>query len=84
MSHVPTDDEHAFAVARGDHTGDHVVAVVTRLPSSLDGWADATVAVPAGTWSDVLSGATHTSAGTLPIGAVLATRPVSLLVRTLV
>ncbi|MEP6629470.1 MAG: malto-oligosyltrehalose synthase, partial [Lapillicoccus sp.] len=84
VSHVPTDDEHAFAVARGDHTGDHVVAVVTRLPSSLDGWADATVAVPAGTWSDVLSGATHTSAGTLPIGAVLATRPVSLLVRTLV
>ncbi len=82
VAQVPTDDEHAFAVARGDHTGDHVVAVATRLPSSLNGWADATVAVAAGNWTDLLSGATHTSAGVLPLGAVLASRPVALLVRT--
>ncbi len=81
---VTTGDEHAFAVARGDGSGDHVVAVVTRLASSLDGWGGAGVAVPSGTWTDLLSGTTHTSGGELPLADVLAARPVALLVRTVV
>ena len=82
VARVRTDDEHAFAVARGDGSGDHVVAVVTRLGESLESWGNAAVAVPAGRWTDVLSGAAHTSLGELSVADVLPDRPVALLVRT--
>ena len=83
VAHVRTDDEHAFAVSRGDGSGDHVVAVVTRLSTSLVSWGGSVVAVPAGRWTDLLSGTTHTSGGELALVDVLAERPVALLVRTI-
>jgi len=79
---VRTDDEHAFAVARGDGSGDHVVAVVTRLSVSLESWDESAVAVPPGTWTDLLSGAVHDSTGALRLAEVLIARPLALLVRT--
>ena len=82
VARVRADDEHAFAITRGDGSGDHVVAVVTRLSTSLESWGEAVVGVPSGGWTDLLSGATHTSPGELPLADVLADRPVALLVRT--
>jgi (1->4)-alpha-D-glucan 1-alpha-D-glucosylmutase len=79
---VPTTSGHAFAVARGDGAGDHVVAVVTRLRSSWVGWDDATVAVPPGRWIDRLTGVEHTSDGYLLLRDVLDAHPVALLVRS--
>jgi (1->4)-alpha-D-glucan 1-alpha-D-glucosylmutase len=66
---------HVLAFDRGG-----AIAVVTRLPvglSSLGGWVDTTLDLPAGRWHDVLTG--------LPtdgkLADLLATHPVALLVR---
>lgn len=59
--------------------GDGVVALATRLSRSLEGWAGTTVDLPAGTWTDHLTGTVHS--GTVAVGAVLAGLPVALLVR---
>ena len=59
--------------------GDGVVALATRLSRSLPTWADTTVALPDGAWTDRLTGAPHT--GTVEVGTVLARLPVALLVR---
>jgi (1->4)-alpha-D-glucan 1-alpha-D-glucosylmutase len=59
--------------------GDGVVALATRLPRSLQTWAGTTLDLPAGTWTDRLTGAVHT--GTVEVGAVLGALPVALLVR---
>ncbi len=77
-----TSDPHAFAVARGDATGIHVVAVVTRLAGSLTEWGEATVAVPVGEWTDLLTGRSTHSDGQLSIGSLLDALPVSLLVKS--
>ncbi len=77
-----SDSAHAYAVARGDSSGDHVVAVVTRLAASLDGWGDDTVSVPAGTWTDRLTGRDLTSDGELLLDRILDRLPVALLTRS--
>jgi (1->4)-alpha-D-glucan 1-alpha-D-glucosylmutase len=77
---VRTDSPHAVAFCRG---GD-VVTLVTRLSRGLEchgGWGDATVALPEGTWTDVLTGAGHPG-GARPLRDVLARLPVALLVRS--
>ena len=79
---VRTDTEHAFAVARGDSSGDQVVAVVTRLAATLDGWGDEALAVPPGRWTDRLTERPVDSDGEVPLGGILDPLPVTLLVRT--
>jgi (1->4)-alpha-D-glucan 1-alpha-D-glucosylmutase len=79
---VRTGTRHVFAVARGDSSGDYVVAVVTRLAGSLDGWGDEAVAVPPGRWTDRLTGRAVDSDGDVPLGGILDRLPVALLVRT--
>ena len=69
--------EHVVAFDRGG-----VIVLATRLPVGLarrGGWGDTTLPVPAGIWSDVLTGTSF--AGTrLPIGDILDGYPVALLV----
>jgi (1->4)-alpha-D-glucan 1-alpha-D-glucosylmutase len=77
-----TDTEHAYAVARGDASEDRVVAVVTRLAASLDGWGEHTIALPAGEWSDLLTGRTLDSDGEVTLAGILDRLPVALLTRT--
>ena len=79
---VRTDSDHAFAVARGDSSGDHVVAVVTRLAASLHAWADERLALPAGTWTDLLTGRALESDGEVTLARILDRLPVALLTRT--
>jgi (1->4)-alpha-D-glucan 1-alpha-D-glucosylmutase len=82
---LETGSEHALAFARGDADGPFAVTVVTRAAGRLaeaGGFGDATVAVPEGTWRDLLAGHTHRAGpGGLALAEVLAERPVALLVR---
>ncbi len=82
---LPTTSEHALAFARGDGDGPRVVTVVTRAAGLLEaagGFRDTTVAVPAGEWSDVLTGRVVTTEGSgVRLADLLHERPVALLVR---
>ena len=78
---------HAFAFQRG---GGRLVAVATRLPLTLrrcGGWRDTTLPLPAGHWTDLLTGqpvpagAAGQQAPGVPLGRLLARYPVALLVR---
>ncbi len=82
VGRVRSDDDHAFAIARGDSSGDHVVAVVTRLAASLDGWGSAGLALPAGAWTDLLTARAVESDGSVPLAGILERLPVALLTRT--
>jgi (1->4)-alpha-D-glucan 1-alpha-D-glucosylmutase len=67
---------HVVAARRGDD----VVTVATRLPVGLrrrGGWADESLALPPGEWTDVCTGRPATAA----VGDLLAELPVALLVR---
>jgi (1->4)-alpha-D-glucan 1-alpha-D-glucosylmutase len=80
---VATSAGNALAFARGDAGGPAAVTVATRLPVALarhGGWYEHTVALPAGDWTDVLTGRT-VSGGSAALEDVLATLPVALLVR---
>jgi (1->4)-alpha-D-glucan 1-alpha-D-glucosylmutase len=69
---------HVVAYVRGGG----VVAVATRWPlllSRTGGWRDTTLALPAGRWSDRLSG--NTWEGEIAISSILGLLPVALLVR---
>ena len=77
-----SDTDHAFAVTRGDASGDHVLGVVTRLAGSVHGWDDHEISVPSGTWTDLLTGRTVTSEGTVALAGILDRLPVALLTRT--
>jgi (1->4)-alpha-D-glucan 1-alpha-D-glucosylmutase len=69
--------EHAVAFARGD-----AVTVATRLPVRLGrdgGWRDTELPLPAGDWTDALTGRTAT--GATPLADLLGTYPVALLTR---
>jgi len=58
-----------------------VITLVTRLSIRLadaGGWRDTTVSLPAGTWTDRLSGAEHI--GAVAVAELLRTYPVALLV----
>jgi (1->4)-alpha-D-glucan 1-alpha-D-glucosylmutase len=77
-----SDSEHAYAIARGDSSGDQVVGVVTRLPATLHAWSDAGLAVPAGTWTDLLTGRVVTSEGQVLLARIMDRMPVALLARS--
>jgi malto-oligosyltrehalose synthase/malto-oligosyltrehalose trehalohydrolase len=69
---------HVLAFDRGG-----VVTVVTRLPRGLadrGGWGATRLALPAGRWRDVLTGAVVTSDGSVAVADLLAELPVALLV----
>ena len=69
---------HAIAYLRGDD----VAVIVTRLPVGLargGGWRDTKLALPDGTWTDVLSGRTH--AAEVLLADALTTLPVALVAR---
>ncbi len=82
---VPTTSEHALAFARGDDDGPRVVTVATRaagLLAAAGGFRDAVVALPAGTWHDVLSDDEAVYAGgEVRLAPLLTHRPVALLVK---
>ncbi len=71
---------HLVGFARGDGTGEQVIALATRLSVTLGGWAGTTVPLPAGTWTDRLTGTVHT--GEVELADLFAALPVALLVTT--
>lgn len=80
---VDTGSEHALAFARGDADGARALVVVTRAAGRLadaGGFGDAALEVPAGEWTEVLSGRA-VAAGAASLDGLLADRPVALLVR---
>jgi (1->4)-alpha-D-glucan 1-alpha-D-glucosylmutase len=74
---------NVVAYLRGDGGGTGAVAVVApRLTMGLrDGWGDTTVALPAGRWTDALGGAAVDGGDPVPVAALVADFPVSLLER---
>ncbi len=69
---------HALAFARSGA----VVAVVTRLPATLErrgGWRDTALPLPIGSWRNLLDGTAWSDEAGL--GALLRDRPIALLVR---
>ncbi len=74
-------DDHVVAFLRGQD----VAVVVPRLTVRLGevgewDWADTTLPLPHGTWTDRVSGRSH-EGGRTPLGDVLGSFPVALLVR---
>jgi (1->4)-alpha-D-glucan 1-alpha-D-glucosylmutase len=69
--------DHMLAFRRGDD----VLVAVTRWTVHLEqtGWGDTVVELPAGSWTDTLTGAQLT--GTVPAADLFATLPVALLER---
>ncbi len=68
---------HAVAFLRGEH----VAAVVPRLPLRLAGaWGSTSVVLPEGRWTNRLSGESH-NGGAVRVQALLAKFPVALLVK---
>ncbi|MFC0434164.1 malto-oligosyltrehalose synthase [Kutzneria buriramensis] len=71
---------HALAFARGEN----LVAVCTRLPIGLDaagGWRDTVLPLPAGEWTDVITGRPVSSDAPL-LSDLLSQYPVALAVRS--
>ncbi len=83
---LDTTSPHAVAFGRGTRNEISVVAVVTRLAGRLHdtgGFGDATVTLPEGSWSDVLSQRTL-DGGPVPLASLIGASdglPVALLVR---
>ena len=82
---VATGSEHVVAFGRGTSDGVEVVTVVTRLAGRLadaGGWGDATLDLPEGRWSDVVSARTFLG-GPTPLADLVGEDglPVALLVR---
>ncbi|MFC5832394.1 malto-oligosyltrehalose synthase [Nonomuraea insulae] len=76
--------EHVIAFARGTaepEADPRAVVVATRLPVRLaaTGWVATTLALPSGTWRDLLTGNLFT--GRIPLAHLLGQYPVSLLER---
>ena len=68
--------DHVIAYQRSSD----VIAIAPRFPHRLgDSWSGTTITLPAGKWTDRLSGQTH-DGGTLRVSALLDHFPVSLLV----
>ncbi len=83
---VPTSSENAVAAGRGNADGIQVVAIATRLSERLaatGGWGPASLTLPHGDWTDLLSGADVTPSvdGRLELAGLLRALPVALLVR---
>ena len=69
--------EHALALDRGG-----AVAVATRLPlglAALGGWGGTTLDLPAGRWTETITGRSVTSDGSVRLADLLADLPVALL-----
>jgi (1->4)-alpha-D-glucan 1-alpha-D-glucosylmutase len=83
---LETGDRHLVGFLRGAYgtAADAEVAVLaTRLPAGLaarDGWGDRTVDLPAGRWTDRLTGVVH-ERGPVRLADALDALPVALLVR---
>lgn len=80
---LPASSGHAIAFARTDAERPVAVTVVTRLAVALDrlgGWGAHTVVLPEGRWQNVLTGR-EMDGGSVPLGTLLETLPVALLVR---
>ena len=89
---VETDSPHVVGFVRSHEPGlvsgmlrreqpCAVAAIATTAPARLareGGWGDSTVNLPEGTWTDLLTG-TEYDGGRVPLGDLLATRPVALL-----
>ena len=81
---LPTSTAHLVAFSRGDASGPRVITLATRLAHGLDvlgGWGSHSVALPAGSWTDALTGRA-TDGGTVPCADLLGDLPVALLVRS--
>ena len=68
---------HVVAFAR---TGGLVVVAPRQVTGLADGWADTTVAIPAGIWTDVLTGAV-VRGGEAGLAGLLRRFPVAVLAR---
>lgn len=68
--------EHVLAFSRGEDA----VTVVPRLTGRLGRWAETTLALPEGSWTDLITGAEHQ--GRTELARLLAGFPAALLVRT--
>jgi (1->4)-alpha-D-glucan 1-alpha-D-glucosylmutase len=86
---MATSTVNAVAFGRGVAGGDgaaatvNAVAVATRLPVALHrhgGWGEHTLALPDGSWRDVLTGR-ELPGGSVRLADVLADLPVAFLVR---
>jgi len=78
---VATSTGNAVAFARGTVEGPRAITIATRLPVALarhGGWGEHTVALPPGTWQDVLTGR-RVEGGSRPLGTLLEVLPVALL-----
>jgi (1->4)-alpha-D-glucan 1-alpha-D-glucosylmutase len=71
-----THARRVFAFARGDN----LVTVVPRLGVRASGWPDTTLALPAGTWRDVLTGR-ELGGGVHPVSSLWRSFPIALLLR---
>jgi (1->4)-alpha-D-glucan 1-alpha-D-glucosylmutase len=79
---LPHSSGHTLTFARTVAGAPRVVVVATRLAAAVErlgGWADHTVALPEGTWHDVLSDRVLPG-GVQPVADVLERLPVALLV----
>ncbi len=82
---LPTTTGHLVAFSRGQDTGPTVVVLATRLAQGLKdvgGWGDHTVALPSGTWTDRLTGRSVSGGDPVPVGPLMESLPVALLVRS--
>jgi (1->4)-alpha-D-glucan 1-alpha-D-glucosylmutase len=82
---VPVSSGSAVAFGRGtvDDEGPTVVALATCRPADLErhgGWSDHVVALPEGSWRDVVTGRV-TPGGQVPLQGILEAMPVALLRR---
>ena len=69
---------HVVAFQRGAAA----VTVATRLPAGLrrrGGWQDTALPLPAGSWTDLLTGTVHRGGGPVPLARLTARLPVALL-----
>ena len=70
--------DHIVAYLRGND----VVAVAPRLPHTVSGqWIDTALQLPAGRWTDRMSGTEHEGGASVALSALLGSFPVALLVR---
>lgn len=80
-SPLPASTGNAVVFARTQDGAPRLVSVVTRNAlelESLGGWADHTVALPAGRWTDVMTGTT-VDGGSIALSALLSDLPVAVL-----
>jgi (1->4)-alpha-D-glucan 1-alpha-D-glucosylmutase len=73
---LDTGSAHLLGFVRGGAA----ITVVTRWPNRISDWGSQTLTLPAGRWRDALTGVVH-DGGSLLVGNLLATLPVTLLLK---